>query len=219
MRDHALSEHRPFLLASLAAAVSYWFVADDGVAGLALMVWKGVAVLALSAYALRRAGHLGGKAIAFYLLLSAAGTMAVEFSYLFAGIAFAAAQLVATVYFLSNRRKKRSASQTAAAVALLLGVPILAILFTYPQPNWMLASAYTILLAAMAASAWISRFSRYRVGIGAVLYVLSDLILLGEVAERLPQELADWLVWPLYYVGQLMIATGVVQTLRRDHEA
>ena len=26
--------------------------------------------------------------------------------------------------------------------------------------------------------------------------------------------LADWIVWPLYYVGQLMIATGVVQTLR-----
>jgi hypothetical protein len=33
------------------------------------------------------------------------------------------------------------------------------------------------------------------------------------------EALPDVLVWPLYYVGQFLIAVGVVQTLRRGAQA
>ena len=51
-------------------------------------------------------------------------------------------------------------------------------------------------------------------GLGTLLFVVSDLAIFAREAGRIDPELADWIVWPLYYVGQLMIATGVVQTLR-----
>jgi len=34
-----------------------------------------------------------------------------------------------------------------------------------------------------------------------------------------PASLAEWLSWPLYYCGQFLICTGVIQALRRDHQA
>ena len=47
---------------------------------------------------------------------------------------------------------------------------------------------------------------------------LEVVILSGSLEDEFGLEidpaLADWIVWPLYYVGKLMIATGVVQTLR-----
>ena len=215
MRDHALADHRPFLLVALAAAVSYWFVADDGIAGLTLIVWKGIAVGALAAYALRRAGHIGGKGIAAFLALCAIGDMAIELSYLAGGTAFALAHAVGIAFFLKHRRGSLSSSQTLFAVTLLIGTPLIAALLTYPEPNWWLATGYALLLAGLAASAWTSRFPRYRVGIGAVLFLVSDLVLLGSVAGRLPEGAGEWLVWPLYFIGQFLIATGVVQTLRK----
>ncbi len=66
----------------------------------------------------------------------------------------------------------------------------------------------------MAAAAWISRFPRYRVGIGAVMFAASDLLIFAREAGAMPADLADLLIWPLYFAGQFLIATGVVQTIR-----
>ena len=67
----------------------------------------------------------------------------------------------------------------------------------------------------MRAARWISRFPRYRVGVGTLLFVASDLMIIAREAGRFDPTVADWMVWPLYYIGQIMIATGVVQTLRK----
>ena len=77
----------------------------------------------------------------------------------------------------------------------------------------MLATAYSAVVGAMAAAAWMSRFPRYRVGLGAVLFVVSDLLIFAKEAEVLPGSITGWLIWPLYFGGQFLIATGVVQTL------
>jgi len=78
---------------------------------------------------------------------------------------------------------------------------------------------YCLALGGMAGAAWTSRFSRYHVGIGALFYVLSELVLLGQIGRPGPEPLAGILVWPCYYLAQFLICTGVIQTLRRDHEA
>ena len=83
----------------------------------------------------------------------------------------------------------------------------------------MLATIYALALGMMAASAWTSRFSRYQVGIGAVLFVVSDLVIFAREAERLDPGIAEWFVWPLYYLGQFLIVTGVVQRLRGERHA
>jgi uncharacterized membrane protein YhhN len=71
----------------------------------------------------------------------------------------------------------------------------------------------------MAACAWMSAFSRYRVGIGAALFLASDLLVIAGLGPLMGQQLPDVLAWPLYYIGQLLITVGVVQTLRRNASA
>jgi len=65
----------------------------------------------------------------------------------------------------------------------------------------------------MAGAAWTSRFSRYRVGIGAVLFALSDLLIFGRLGPLAASPLPHLLVWPLYFAGQALIAWGVVTRL------
>ena len=102
-----------------------------------------------------------------------------------------------------------------AGLALVIFTPATAALLTYPLDNWLIATLYALLLGAMAGSAWISAFPRYRVGVGAVLFVASDLVLFAQQSSHVSSELASWMVWPLYYSGQFLIVTGVVQTLRQ----
>jgi uncharacterized membrane protein YhhN len=75
---------------------------------------------------------------------------------------------------------------------------------------------YALFLATMAAMAWSSSFPRYRVGTGAMLFVISDLLIFSEMGFLKNSAIPDWTIWPLYYLGQFMIATGVVRTLRQN---
>jgi hypothetical protein len=68
----------------------------------------------------------------------------------------------------------------------------------------------------MAAAAWLSRFPRYRVGTGAVLFVISDWLIFSRMGRFDLGLLPDLLIWPTYYAGQVMIATGIVQCLRGE---
>lgn len=216
MRRHALADHRPWLLASLLAGVSYFFAADEPIGGLWLIMWKGAGVGFLAAYALHRARGRDGTLIAVVMAFGAAGDMALELSLLAGGVLFAIGHLVAIALYLRNRRLRPTSSQKLAAVALLVLTPLIAGLMTWPLPNWTVATIYSLFVGAMAAAAWISRFPRYRVGIGALLFVISDLLIFGREAGRLSDEMAGLFIWPLYYGGQFLIATGVVQTLRRE---
>ena len=84
------------------------------------------------------------------------------------------------------------------------------------NPDWPIAVAYVLIAAIMASMAWISRFPRYRTGIGALLFVASDIAIIAGQAELLPVELRRVAVWPLYFAGQALIAWGVVTTLRSE---
>ena len=214
MPKRALSEHRPYLLASLIAAVSYYFVADDPIGGIWLMGWKAAGVGFLAVYAAHRGKGFEARLIAAVMAFGAMGDAMIMVSFLIAGGLFAVGHLIAIWLYLRHRRAATTGSQKATGLALLISTPILAALITYPLPNWQLAAGYSFLVGAMAAAAWTSNFPRYRVGAGAVLFVVSDLIIFGREAGRVPYEVAEWLIWPLYYGGQFLIATGVVQTLR-----
>lgn len=215
MPKRALIEHRPYLLLSLLFAVTYFFVMDGKVGGIWLALWKGAGVGFLAIYALHRASGRDGLLIAIFLALCALADIVLEFSFLGGGGLFALAHIVAIGLYLLNRRERTSASQKAAGLALLVGTPLIAALFTYPLNNWELAAAYALVVGAMGGAAWTSNFPRYRVGIGAVLFVVSDLVIFAREAGHLSRDLAEWLVWPMYYGGQFLIATGVVQTLRK----
>ena len=219
MPRRALAEHRPYLLLSLLAGVSYYFAADEAIGGLWLMAWKGLGVGFLALYAGHRGQGRDGTLLMALLTLCAIADVVLEISYLVGGALFAAAHVVAIALYLQNRRERMSASQKGAAMCLAIFVPIVTAMLTYPLPNWLLSVAYAVLIGAMAAAAWTSRFPRYRVGIGAVLFVVRDLLIFAREAGSLTPDFANLFIWPIYFVGQFLIATGVVQTIRKGRTA
>lgn len=215
MAKQALAEHRPWLLASVIAGCAYYFLwnnpAFEGLWGILL---KGAGVALLAVYAMRRTRGVDGAILVLSLALSAAGDMAIVLSFEAGGALFALAHLVAIGLYARNLRDAPAASQRLLALSLAIAAPLV---------SWLLSerldiAAYGAILGAMAAGAWLSRFPRYRVGLGAVLFVASDWLIFSRLGPVDIAPLPDLAVWPLYYAGQVMIATGVVQTLRADHE-
>jgi uncharacterized membrane protein YhhN len=215
MPRRALIDHRPWLLAGIAMAIAFWLASDSALGGLFQIILKGGSVAALGAYALARSRTSDGRILAAVMFAGAAGDVGMELETVVGGALFLLAHLISIALYLRNRRERPARSQTLAAAALVIGVPLAA---------WVLARdpmavLYAVALGAMAASAWLSRFSRYNVGIGALLFVASDLLIFARLGGVLTPEITGWLVWPLYYAGQFLIATGVIRTLRRDHRA
>ena len=215
MPKRALLDHRPYLLLSLLFGISYFFVMDGKVGGSWLALWKGAGVGFLAVYAAHRGRGRDGALIAVVMALGALADVVLEFSFLVGGAIFAVGHLVAIWLYMTNRRAEPTGSQLGAGLALLVFTPVLAGMITYPLDNWILAALYAAIVGTMAAAAWTSRFPRYRVGVGAVLFVVSDLVIFAREAGHMSRDMAEWLVWPLYYGGQFLIATGVVQTLRK----
>jgi hypothetical protein len=67
----------------------------------------------------------------------------------------------------------------------------------------------------MAAGAWASDFPRYRVGAGAVLVVVADLLYFAGTGPWVGSPVPQIFTWPLMYLGQFLIATGVITSLRK----
>ena len=213
MPKRALIEHRPYLLLSLLFGVSYFFVQDDQVGGAWLMLWKGAGVFFLALYAAHRGRGRDGALIALVMAFGALADVILEISLLAGGALFAIGHLIAIGLYMVNRRSDTTASQKLTALSLLILTPAIAGLMTFPQENWEVATIYSLVVAAMAAAAWTSRYSRYRVGLGAVLFVISDLLIFARESGQIPDEFASWLIWPLYFAAQFLIVTGVIQAI------
>jgi len=212
MPKRALIEHRPWLLASIAAALAFYFVQDSVLAEIWRTAIKGLAVGCLAFYAIRRASGTNATLIAAVMMFGALGDMGIEFDFRLGGGLFFVGHLIAIWLYLRNPREHHAVSQTALAAALLVGTPLV---------SWFLSgdamvTLYAAALGAMAATAWMSRFPRYRVGIGAVLFVVSDWLIFSNLGTFDLGVLPDYLIWPCYFGGQFLIATGVVQTLRHE---
>nr|WP_298927943.1 lysoplasmalogenase [uncultured Erythrobacter sp.] len=212
MSRHALIEHRPWLLASVIAAVAYYFLWNNPIGELYLIILKGAGVGLLALYAFQRTACVDGKILTAALALSAVADMVLVLDLTTGGAIFALSHVAAIALYLRNRRETLSVSQKLTGAALLIGAPAISYLLSQDP----MIGVYAITLGAMAATAWTSRLPRYRVGIGAVLFVVSDWLIFSRLGPFDLTPLPDLLIWPLYYAGQLMIATGVVQTLRGE---
>ena len=217
MAKQALVEQRPWLLASIAAAIAFYFLRDNPVGeGTWGILAKGASVGLLGVYVFVRVPHdkrgVDGAILVLALALAAAGDMAIELYFIVGGAFFTAAHCVATVLYLRNLRQRPSPSQRMLTLALLIGTPLVSYFLT----EQLHIAAYAVFLGVMASTAWASRFPRYRVGTGAVLFVISDWLLFSRMGSTDLGVLPDLLIWPLYYAGQVMIATGVVQCLRGE---
>lgn len=217
MAAHALIEKRPLLLASLAAAVAFYALGFTQTPGLWLIPVKGAAVGLLGLYALLHGASRDGRLLALMMALAALGDMAFEVNLGGAMLLFFLYQVVAISLYLRHPRKHATPTQRAAAVAMLVLTPLLFWLFPADRTMAWPSALYGLALGGMASCAWMSGFSRYRIGIGAVLLLAVQLLVVAGYGPLMGRTLTEELVWPLYYVGQLLITVGVVQAARKRH--
>ena len=135
-------------------------------------------------------------------------------TFLYGSLAFLIGHLIAIHLYWRHRRAVTSFSQKAAGMTMLVLIP--AIAWSLPAdraaaPGVLL---YSLGLAGMTAMAWTSSFPRYRVGIGAVMFAVSDLLIFARIGPMAQSALPGLLIWPLYYFGQFLICTGVIGELR-----
>lgn len=217
MARQALIEQRPWLLASIAAAVAYYFLRDNPVGeGTWGLIAKGASVGLLAVYAWVRvpADWRGREGILLVvaLALAAAGDVAIELNFVIGGAFFALAHIAAVILYLTKRHPRPSPTQKLIGSGLLIGTPLVSYLLSGAAE----VAIYGAFLGAMASAAWMSHYPRYRVGTGAVLFVVSDWLIFSGMGPIDLAPLPDLLIWPLYYAGQVMIATGIVQCLRGE---
>jgi len=212
---HALIEQRPWLLASLVAGISYFFVKDNQIPGLYLMAWKGAGVALLAVYAMVRHTGADSRQIAAVMAFGALGDVLIMLRLEWGAIAFLIGHLIAIHLYLRHRRAKLTLSQKAAALCFLVLIPVISYLLPTDRTAAPGIALYATGLGAMTAAAWTSTFSRYTVGIGAVMFAVSDLFIFAEIGPLAGSAIPGLLIWPLYYFGQFLICTGVIGELRR----
>lgn len=218
MPRRTLIEHRPFLLGAIVLALAWYLLRDSELGGIWLMLLKGGSVAALACYAFVRHSGIDARWLAIGLVVFAMSTMAAGFwPYPALLLGFFGA-LIYLSLFLRNPRIRPSGSQKGAGVALLAITPLL---FWMVAGGTLQAAIYGLTVGAMAAAGWMSRFPRYRVGSGAVLLALSNLLTMavGGGFAMAPDAMINMLSWPLFFIGQFLICTGVIQLLKREHRA
>lgn len=205
---------RGLLWAAVIAGASFTIAAWLGWHGPAVVAWKGAGVALLALWAASRAHDLDGWLIAGVMALGALGDVLLDAVGQIAGaVAFLAGHCVAIWLYLRNRRVRLSGSQRALGLLIAPATMFIAILFAWRSGQAATAGIYAAGLGVMAATAWTSRFPRYRTGIGALLFVASDLLIFSRIGPLAGSFVPTLLVWPLYFAGQALIAVGVVGSL------
>lgn len=206
----------PLSLLSVAAGLAYPFFWDAGLPNIILLAAKGSGVALLALYAATQARSCDGWLLTAVMAFGALGDVLLNIRFEAGVLAFAVGHMVAIWLYLRNR----SGLFTTSRKWLLALVPLAA----FAMPWVILGSgdglvglgAYALLLTLMAATAWISRFPTKLVGVGALLFLISDGLIIarmGPFADVVGTSLAVWL---LYYLGQLLICVGVSRTLARQ---
>ena len=180
-------------------------------------LWKGSGVTLLAVYAGLKARRLDGWLICAVMGFGALGDMLIEALGLVAGaLGFLVGHLVAIGLYWRNRRPRLSLSQRLLAALIVPATAIVAFLLPADRAGAPGVAVYALGLSVMAATAWLSRFPRYRVGAGALMFVASDLLIFARVG---PLHGAAWIglaIWGLYFAGQTLICLGVTRALEGE---
>lgn len=205
----AKSKITPIILAAAIVAGLSYLIADGRVDPDLMLIWKGAPVFLLSVFAALHAQDRNGWLIALVMAFGALGDVLIEIDLITGALAFAAGHLVAIFLYSRFRREALSSSQKVLGFTLVPATPIISWLLTHDAG----VAFYSLILGGMAAMAWTSAFPRYRVGLGAIFFVVSDWLIFANMGPLAGQSWVSPAIWLLYFLGQLMITLGVVRAL------
>ena len=204
---------RLVLIAAIVAGSSYLWVVFQHLDGAGAIAWKGSGVALLAIWCGMQARSVDGWLITAVMAFGALGDVLLETHGTEVGAAaFLLGHVVAITLYLRNRRPILSPSQKLLAIII---VPVV-VFKAWSLTGDAMTTIYALFLALMAATAWISRFPRFRTGIGAMLFVASDLLIFARMGALAAATWVSPLIWIAYFGGELLIALGVVGHLREQ---
>ncbi len=220
----------PAFAALLVMGAAYWLtamarsgVAFQHLADLPTMLvigGKTACILGLALLVLLRTSGdirwmLGGSLVLIALadfLLATRGLMS-------GGTFFVLAHVLAIVFYCRYCDRSAGASVKLAALA----VPVLAVLAVAVSVNAAglhpVHLAYPAISGSMAACAIASRFPRWNNGLGASLFVMSDVIFFWDFGFYNGSGTLGWMVWLCFFAGIALIAHGAIRGPQGIEEA
>lgn len=186
----------PLFLAALIAGVSYCIPAWLEW-GSWTIVWKGLGVALLALWVLRRTGR---RDMAAVLGFGALGDILLAISLTVGAAAFLVGHLIASWLYTRHRAGPFWIAPLSAAFIAVCG---------FLLSHSAIVAMYAATLGLMAGSAIASSLPR-RIAVGAILFVLSDLLIFARLGPLAHSFIPTLLVWPLYLAGQALIASGAV---------
>jgi hypothetical protein len=209
MPHPALIEQRPWLIAAIIAAAAYNFLQYTIVPQTYLILFEFLPFALLTNYVLARHRSADANLLALILLLEGVGAAFYDvFDY--QATAFTMAGTVVGIGLFLHHLQDDLSSPGKWGPALILFVAPTALSFVSGISHGISPAFQGLALGGMAATAWISTYPRERVGIGAVMVMAASVIAL--------QSPGHWLSWPLFFIGYLVLATGITRDLRA-HDA
>lgn len=215
MPKRALAQKRPFLIASIASALAWFYLNGGHYPELFLIPLKGAAVGLLAAWLWLRHEGRDARLMAIAFALAALGDLLTELEPAIGVLLYFAYNLLALGIYIQHPRGARSVPEKAIITALLLGPAVVTFLLAQSTGGGQGRAFEALAAGGMAAGAWSSTFPRVQVGAGAVLVVLADLLATAGMGPLAGSDVPAVLVWPIYYLGQFLIATGLVKTIRK----
>ena len=207
---------RLVLAASVIAGVSYVWSWGLPLSEAASLAWKGAGVGLLAVYAALKARDLDGWLITLVMAFGALGDVLLGAAGLVVGaVAFLIGHLIAIGLYWRNRRPAPTLSQRLFAVVLVPATVTIAFVLPADRAGAPGVAVYAFGLAVMAAFAWLSRFPHYRVGLGALMFVVSDLLIFAREGALAGAAWIGLAIWSLYYFGQMLICVGVTSALAK----
>jgi len=214
--DRTMTPARLALAAAVVGGVSYIASWNLPLSEAASLAWKGSGVGLLAVYAALKARSLDGWLICAVMAFGAAGDVLLGAAGMTVGAAaFLVGHLIAIWLYAKSPRPATTPSQRILPIVLVPATVAIAWILPTDRAGAAPVALYALGLAAMAAFAWLSRFPRYRVGIGALMFVVSDLLIFARSGPLEGQVWVGYAIWTLYFGGQLLIVLGVTRTLER----
>lgn len=209
--------------ASAGFALAYFFSLPlEPYAG--IVVVKGAAVFLLALVAWRLSGDTNGRLLALGLLVSSLGDVFLGIDRVGLFVQGLASFLVAHLFYvavfvrLTPRPLRLSGLKKSAVVVILIyGGGLAAWLLPGLGAHTVPVLVYAAAITAMGVTSVMAGFARPWVALGAVSFILSDSAIAID-KFLLPIDGVGYFIWPSYYLGQLLIMTGVIAALRRTNE-
>ncbi|OXE35736.1 MAG: lysoplasmalogenase [Phenylobacterium zucineum] len=206
---------KTFILASsIICGVSYMASWDLNLPPLVGTLWKGTGVSLLAVWAALSARNRAGWEITAIMGFGALGDVLLEVMGMIPGaLAFLVGHRIAIGLYQRYRRRDLTGNQMLLVLTLVPAVVLTAFFLPAARSSAWGVAVYATVLSLMAATALTSRFPLSQVGLGAMMFVVSDLLIFARSGPLHGLTWVGFAVWILYYFGQVLICRGLVLAL------